>query len=167
VKLAETAHAKKWNGVAAGLAILWLVYTGTSRHPYYLAYFNELMGREPEKVLVDSDFDWGQDYVEVAQRLRQLGVTTASFSTMPWLDAYFRIWPGIPPGPPVRPMFPEEGWTVISPTADKTNQYGLNYKYPQLQPWFDTIQPTERVGAILLYYLPRGSIRRKPGIPEQ
>ena len=161
VKLTETAAGGKWAGAAVAAALIWLLATGVWRHPYYLAYFNETVGSEPEKVLVDSDLDWAQDYLEVATRLRQLGVTTASFGTTPWIDAYFRIWPGIPPGPGVRAMFPAEGWTIISPTADKLNQYGLNYRYPNLKPWFDTIPPTERVGAILLYYVPHGAIRRK------
>ena len=30
-------------------------------HPDYIAYFNELAGTHPERILVDSDLDWGQD----------------------------------------------------------------------------------------------------------
>ena len=56
-------------------ALLWLVGTGVWNHPYYLAYFNELAGRHPENIVVDSDYDWSQDYVEVAQKLRAMHVT--------------------------------------------------------------------------------------------
>ena len=30
-------------------------------HPDYLAYFNPLAGSQPEKIVVNSDIDWGQD----------------------------------------------------------------------------------------------------------
>jgi hypothetical protein len=40
--------------------VLWMAISGALSHPDYLAYFNEIAGSEPEKVLVDSDLDWGQ-----------------------------------------------------------------------------------------------------------
>jgi len=163
VRLVESTGA--WKTAAATTAMLWLAATGILHHPYYLAYLNETVQVEPEKVITDSDLDWGQDYVEVASRLRQLGVNEVTFGTDPWLNHYFQMWPGFPAIKPVRAMYPSEGWTVISPTADKTSQYGLNYRYPKLKPWFDTIEPTERIGTILLYYVPPGAIRMKA--PEQ
>jgi hypothetical protein len=48
----------------------------------------------------------------------------------------------------------------VSPTIDKTTQYGLYFRYPNMQPWFDTLTPQERVGSYLLYYVPPGSPRR-------
>ncbi len=75
VQLAEWSSAKKWAGPAALIVVLWLAASGIWKHPYYLAYFNELAGSHPEKILVDSDLDWSQDYVEVAERLRAMNVT--------------------------------------------------------------------------------------------
>ena len=39
-------------------------------HPDYLAYFNALAGDDPERIVVDSDLDWGQDIKRLGQRLR-------------------------------------------------------------------------------------------------
>jgi len=46
----------------------------------------------------------------------------------------------------------------VSPTFWKVTQYGLDYRYPDLQPWFAYLKPVERVGSILLYYIPPGSL---------
>lgn len=46
------------------LAILtvWYIYGAIKIYPYYLAYFNELVGpQNATKVLADSNIDWGQD----------------------------------------------------------------------------------------------------------
>ena len=64
VRLVQTG---KWARVAAGALVLWMAVSGAIRHPDYLAYFNELAGSEPEKVLVDSDLDWGQDTILLAR----------------------------------------------------------------------------------------------------
>src|SRR5438876_1006530 len=70
-------------GILISAALLgWLIWTGAAKHPDYLAYFNELAGREPEKVLVDSDLDWGQDFNRLARRLHVLGATEVHFSTL-------------------------------------------------------------------------------------
>jgi hypothetical protein len=161
-RLADSARAGKWAALFAAVAVLWLAGTGIYRHPHYVSYFNELADRKPENVLVDSDLDWGQDYVQVAARLRELGASQVTFlQPGVYLKDYLLKWPGFPPIKPVQPLIPSEGWTVVSPTADKTFQYGLNFKYPNLQPWFDSFQPKERIGGMLLYYLPPGSVRFK------
>src|SRR5215213_8564315 len=38
--------------------------------PDYLAYFNAVAGRHPERVLVDSNLDWGQDLYRLADTVR-------------------------------------------------------------------------------------------------
>jgi hypothetical protein len=38
--------------------------------PDYLAYFNPVAGRRPERVLVDSNLDWGQDLYRLADTVR-------------------------------------------------------------------------------------------------
>ena len=47
--------------------------SGAWNHPDYLAYFNELAGDEPERILADSDLDWGQDMLRLSARLREVG----------------------------------------------------------------------------------------------
>jgi hypothetical protein len=38
--------------------------------PDYLAYFNPVAGAHPERVLVDSNLDWGQDLYRLADTVR-------------------------------------------------------------------------------------------------
>ena len=35
-----------------------------------MAYFNPLAGREPGHALIDSDLDWGQDFLLLKRELR-------------------------------------------------------------------------------------------------
>jgi hypothetical protein len=142
------------------LLLLWLAFTGAIRHPDYLSYFNELVGSQPEKVLVDSDLDWRQDTKRLAQRLRELGATQVSFGQFIWPAQCLDVWPGLPHPQAINPLVPVEGWTAVSPTLAKTTQYGMDYRFPNLQPWFEYIQPVERVGALLLYYVPPGTLRQ-------
>ena len=154
VRLAQWAHARKWAGIAAGLLVLWMAATGAIHHPDYLAYFNELAGSEPERVLVDSDLDWGQDTGRLARRLRELGVTEVSFGALGSLGSFFEVWPGLPRTKPINPVAPADGWTAVSLTTAKETQYGLYYQYSNLKPWYEYLEPKERVGSFLLYYLP-------------
>jgi hypothetical protein len=167
VQLGEWSSAKKWAGPAALLALLWFVGTGVVHHPYYLAYFNELAGSEPEKILIDSDLDWNQDYVEVAEKLRSMGVTEVNMGRAPELEPYLQIWPGLPKVLPLRPLVPVAGWAVVSITADKLTQYGLMHRYPNLTPWWDALTPVQRVGSTLFYYVPPGSIRLRQAPPSE
>ena len=156
VRLAQTS---KWFGAAAGALVLWMAVSGAIRHPDYLAYFNELAGSEPEKVLVDSDLDWGQDTILLARRLRALGARQVSYIQMNLDSDRLQVWPGMPPTRPINPIGPAEGWTAVGPTFWKVGQYGLDHRYPNLNPWFESLKPVERVGSQLLYYVPPGSLR--------
>jgi 4-amino-4-deoxy-L-arabinose transferase-like glycosyltransferase len=157
-QLARWARAWKPAGTVAGLLVLWMAFSGAIHHPDYLAYFNEFVGGEPDNVLVDSDLDWGQDTVRLARRLRQLGVTEVSFTIMNMRSDLLQAWPGLPPSKPINPLTPVEGWTAVSPTFWKIRQYGLYYRYRNIQPWFAYLTPVERVGSFLLYYVPPGTL---------
>jgi hypothetical protein len=151
---------RKPAGIVLLLLLLWLAIAGAIHHPDYLSYFNELVGSQPEKVLVDSDLDWRQDTKRLAQRLKELGATEVSFGQFIWKAQCLDVWPGLPHPRVIDPLVPVEGWTAVSPTLAKTTQYGMDYRFPNLQPWFEYIQPVERVGSLLLYYVPPGSLRQ-------
>jgi hypothetical protein len=138
-------------GVAA--AGLW---STAGIHPDYLAYFNELAGAHPERVLVDSDLDWGQDLRRLRDTLQARGidsVTTAYFgSAVP--EMY---------GIPVRAKWvrgePVHGWFVISQTLRQRGDAVLRNRkwtlYPDAFAFLDGLEPEARVGrSLLLYRLP-------------
>jgi hypothetical protein len=64
----------------AALLPLWFIVSGALQHPNYLAYFNELVGDKPEKIIVDSNLDWGQDTLRLARRLKQRGTQVNYFT---------------------------------------------------------------------------------------
>ena len=150
--------AGRWTAIAAGVLVLWMAVSGALAHPDYLAYFNELAGDRPERILADSDLDWGQDTVRLARRLRQLGANGVSYTTLNLLDDRLRAWPGFPPVKPINPLKPAEGWTAVGPTLWLVRQYGLDHRYANLEPWFAYLKPVEKVGATYLYYVRPGSI---------
>ena len=156
--LLKESAARKWKGAAAAVFLVWMAASGAAHHPDYLAYFNELVGAEPEKVLVDSDLDWGQGTVELARQLREMGIGHVSFVTSYLSDANLQAWPGLPPTTGIDPLKPVEGWTAIGPTFWKSVQYGLYYRYANVKPWFEYLRPVRRVGPLLLYYVPPGSL---------
>ena len=150
--------AERWDQPMARWALIavtgWTVLSGALQHPDYLAYTNELAGNEPERILVDSDLDWGQDINRLGQRLRQLGVKQLSFS--PVVEAYLEGYHGFPPVMPSDPEKPSPGWNAVSPTVWKAQRMGLYFTRPEVVPWPDRMgPPTERVGrSILLWYVP-------------
>jgi hypothetical protein len=162
VQLIEWSRSRKWAGAAAVVLTLWLAATGLLHHPDYIPYFNELV-REPDRVLVDSDYDWGQDNKRLATRLRQLGAKQLNYGYLDNPDHQFlEVFPGLPPIKGIHPAEPAEGWTAVCPTMNRATQYGLEYRYPNLRPWFEELQPKERVGTITLYYVPPGTIKASP-----
>jgi hypothetical protein len=138
---------------AAIMLLLWLAISGAVSHPDYLSYFNEFAGRNPARILVDSDLDWGQDTKRLGRRLQQLGVEEAAVLLiepltlpLPTEEAVRRFY-GLPRVKSIDASSPGEGWTVLSPTVVKT------LKLP-FQPWWDRFPPSERVGALWLYNFP-------------
>jgi hypothetical protein len=74
---------------------------------------------------------------------------------------FLEIYPGLPPIRNIHPVQPAEGWTAVCPTMDHATQYGLEYRYPNLKPWYTYLPVQERVGTIDLLYLPPGSLAGK------
>ena len=151
----QWAHSGIISALTAGVLLLWMVVSVAIHHPDYLAYFNELAGKDPENILVDSNYDWGQDLKFLAKRLHELGVD-ASFACFPrWRHAsdYLQAWYGLPTVTFVNDAIPSPGWNVVSPSFDKSFRFQLNDRPTVPRPWYDQMAPTERVGPLRLYYV--------------
>lgn len=145
-----SARAARGAMALAAVAGLW----STLRvHPDYLAYFNELAGPRPERILVDSDLDWGQDLHRLRDTLAARGidsVTTAYFgSAVPELY-----------GIPVRQRYkhgePVQGWFVVSQTLRqrgdaRLQRHGWEFR-PDAYAWLDRLPVEARIGTSLLLY---------------
>jgi hypothetical protein len=152
--LLRARRASAGAAMAAVLLLLWLAATGAIHHPNYIPYFNELVPYPEDRVLCDSDFDWGQDTIRLAARLRELGATEVNYGPVNADDrAFLEAYSGLPHIVPINPVKPADGWTAICPTFDHVQQYGLQYRYPNIRPWYQYLPVRERVGTIDLEYL--------------
>ncbi len=135
----------------AGVALLmiWMAVSSVASHPDYLAYFNELAGDRPERILVDSDLDWGQDWKRMAARLKQVGA--AEVAVDPILVNNPRVLHGFPKLVPLDPDAPKPGWNVVDVSL-LTLGSGMFHESPRGSPWAARIPPTERVGKTLLVW---------------
>ena len=145
VWLLENAQTRQWMLVATAVLGLWFAAGSLAAHPDYLPWFNELAGAEPEKILADSDLDWGQDLKRLAQRLQELGAADVTFNRYVVVDLPAL---GFPRVHPMQRDYPSPGWNALS--------VGV-WKESDLFRWPDRFKPTERVGkSILLWYFPPG-----------
>jgi 4-amino-4-deoxy-L-arabinose transferase-like glycosyltransferase len=147
-------QGRRWNWAlwAAAAAAGWMVISSLAVHPDYLAYFNALAGDEPERIVVDSDLDWGQDIKRLGARLRELNAPSVTFT--PTITVSLAAL-GFPPHQQNLPDAPAPGWNAVELTEWKLNRMGLLLDEPGEGTWPDIVKPTERVGrSILLYYIP-------------
>lgn len=142
--LAHLRPARAALGRAALLLLLaWQISPLATAYPDYLPYFNAAV-RHPERVLVDSDLDWGQDLARLEQRAAALKIRHLSLAYRGTADL------GREPLPPfsnLGPNQPVSGWVAISELARTRN--------PADYAWLDVFTPVERVGSSIdLYYVP-------------
>jgi hypothetical protein len=160
LRLLERAPAAKWAGPLASVLVLWLVVSGAMQHPDYLSYFNELAGSSPERIVVDSDLDWGQNIVRLQHRLKQLGAAQVAFGDVNLHSNHLMVWPGLPRVTNLDAFRPVEGWTAVSPTMWMLRKYGLATRDLRAVPWWAYYHPVEKVGTLWLYYIPPGSLQQ-------
>jgi hypothetical protein len=125
-------------------------------HPHYLADFNLLAMGTPERIVTDSDLDWGQDLPFATRALAGRGVREA------WL-AYAGVYDvgrergvtyhSLPPNTPV------EGWVAASVRQIYFEGAMARAKgQPEPYGWLKTIRPTMRAGRSILIF----DLRKRP-----
>ena len=144
--LAAGAFRMRWLNV---LLVAWLAIASALAHPDYLAYFNEFAGKEPHRILNDSNLDWGQDalrLVRLARKEKIPHITTA----LPWGAPLDHI--GLPPRSDLQALQSVHGWLAIS---ELNLALGRDVN-PEIRRWLDQLlagKPYRRVGkSIRLYY---------------
>lgn len=115
-------QARQWLRYA--LLATWYVAAWVSITPHYLAYFNELaLGpAHGDRILADSNLDWGQDVKALGQWVRHRGITTlpyAHFGTS--RPQYHGIDPfiSLPGASTVPPEDRAEEWTLADLAAGR------------------------------------------------
>jgi len=139
-------------GLLLASLLIWLAATSALSHPDYLPYFNMLAGDEPERILVDSDLDWGQDIKRLCTRLNEAGADSIAF--VPFFHADLAAL-GCPPVREPDLIKPFPGWHAVNLTLLKAWRFGLLANYNEVKLWQDEIRPTEKIGkGIWLWYFP-------------
>jgi hypothetical protein len=135
-------------GRAAVLGLLvWQVVVSAHAHPDYLAYFNELAGRHPEEILLDSDLDWGQDLLRLADTLRRRGIDEVAIAYFGTADLSRH---DLPRFRQLLPHQPTTGRIAIS-----LQRLFADYEDREAFAWLRSYQPVAVVGrSIWLYRIP-------------
>ena len=153
-----------WRRWRIGVVILlaWAAISGALAHPDYIAYFNELGGAHPERILVDSDLDWGQDMARLGKELDRRRVPYLHMACL-YTGDDTRL--GLPAWDSLEPYQPVTGWIAVSHTM--LQNYGWTAAQQRGRKdlafaWLEQYQPVGRVGkSILLYYIPAVDSGRK------
>ncbi len=112
-------------------ALIWLAGANASIYPHYLAYFNELVGgpRNGHKYLVDSNIDWGQDLLRLADYAREHPhepIKLAYFgSARPTYYVDCKVLPGQFPGEPEAEL---TGGTYVASITTLSGVYDIGIR---------------------------------------
>ena len=138
---------ERWR-VAIILLLSWFLIATTLAHPDYVSYFNEAAGSHPERIAVDSNLDWGQDLLRLADVARREHIDHLYLS-------YFGSanWRALVPVAEELPQFTHvHGWVAIS---ENQMVFGWPSNRRDAYAWLRTYEPVKRVGkSIRLYRIP-------------
>lgn len=139
-------RARTWAPRVALAALgAWAVTIPVAAQPDHIAYFNAFAGKEPDKILVDSNLDWGQDLERLRVVRQELGIDslfvhyfgTAEFAAL-----------GLTHARRLRPTERATGWIA----ASETFYVGL-WADTALN-WLQAYKPVGHVGkSIRLYHI--------------
>ena len=135
----------------------WQVVSSARTAPDYIAYFNELAPGPPERYLIDSDLDWGQDLGRLADTLKARGIREVALayngSADPRAVGIERVrW--------LRPFTPDTGWIAISVFALKMGIW--NEPTWDDYAWLRRLTPVTRAGRSILLYRVESAAREAP-----
>ena len=147
--IAAYAAVQLWQNqrVVVAAAMLWLIASSALAHPDYLPWMNAFAGRRPYHVLLDSNFEWGQDIWRLARICRKRNIHYLGYAVVTSIRPTSI---GITGGELLREDAPSHGWIVLS----EQNRELARAKNPHAFEWLDRY-PFERVGKTLrLYHVP-------------
>jgi 4-amino-4-deoxy-L-arabinose transferase-like glycosyltransferase len=140
VPLALLAASLRWPAVILGA---WLAVNSAFAHPDYLPWFNALGGAHPERIVLDSNFDWGQDVLRLRAECAKRGVHDIGVRLFTLADLR-RL--GMPHTHAIDPLHRDDGWCAISEGEIIPTPY----------PWLDA-RPFIRVGKTIRLFPPLAS----------
>ena len=101
-----------WGRGAVVVLLLWQCVSSLKAAPDYIAYFNELAGRDPSRILlVGCDLDCGQDLFRLSNALRERHISQLNLAVWSSADMTQMELPAFDILPPFKPV---TGWVAIS-----------------------------------------------------
>jgi len=150
VTLFRLRRAAPAGAVATAVLVAWQLVSSARSHPDYIAWFNTLAGDRPERILVDSDLDDGQDLKRLADTLRARRIPEVWLA---YAGSATVAEHGLPPVRWLQPHQPVRGWVAASLYSLKLGSLGRPGHDDFA--WLERYRPVARVGkSIRLYYLP-------------
>jgi hypothetical protein len=146
--LAAIAIIALWQSAArwvVALMCIWLIMNSLSAHPDYLPWTNALGGRHPERLALDSNFDWGQDARRLSVECRRRGITELGVMLFGTADLR-RL--GLPTTHAIDEFRSAPGWYAVSESAIIPAQV----RNPQSYSWLTGNRPFDRVGRTIRLY---------------
>lgn len=125
--------------------VAWLFVGVAVEHPDYLAWFNELAQPTPSYIAADSNIDWGQDVLRLAEVVEEMKIDHlhAAFMNSTRLGAHGIHATGLVPHQKV------SGWVAVSENWLRFGEAKGDYD------WLRAYRPVRQVGkTIRLYYIP-------------
>ncbi|MEO5925792.1 MAG: glycosyltransferase family 39 protein [Bryobacteraceae bacterium] len=132
----------------AAVVALGLFVVGDSvlAHPDYIAYFNQFAGAKPERILAESDLDWGQDLDRLARRLQQVKAPEVHIK---YFGSALLEKAGLPTYWDLNARTPDKGWVAIS-----AHYLYLEHAKDGSFDWLKRYTPRERIGkSIDLFFI--------------
>ena len=149
-RLLRARRAAPAGAVLAIVLVGWQLVATARAHPDYLPYFNELAGDHPERILVDSDLDNGQDLDRLADTLRARRIEAISLA---YAGSATVAEHGLPQVRWLVPHRPVSGWVAASLYSLKLGS--LDRPGHDDFSWLDRYRPVALVGrSIRLYFIP-------------
>jgi hypothetical protein len=148
------SHQQQLWGRGLLLALLiWQCVLTVRASSDYIAYFDELAGRDPSKVLVAGcDLDCGQDLFALSREFQARHISHANLAL--WTSADMSKM-NLPEFDIPQPYQPVTGWFAISLRALRFGDLFHTTYPPDAFAWLDRYQPVARVGkTVLLYDIP-------------
>jgi len=148
---------KKAVYVFVAILVVWYAASSLMAFPYYLSYYNELVGgsKNGYKYAVDSNYDWGQDLKRLADFVEQKNIQKIKIAYFGGDSPEYRLGNKREELDVGKPN--QKGWIAISATLLQQGRAkpapGYNQDTTYLN-WLNNYQPVARAGnSIFIYHI--------------
>lgn len=145
-------HQSPWQRIIPIGLGAWLIIAPLTATPYWLSYYNELVGRaHGSTIAVDSNFDWGQDLKRLNGYIDRQGIKKIAVDYYGSDDPAYRLGSAFVPwwsanGKPT-------GWFAVSASTLTNATHSTDIQEADRYSWLKDEKPVAKIGnTISVYY---------------